>query len=117
MEVGQSRREFLKLSAAAGLGTALGASDIFGFRSTPADLILTNGRFHTLQKMKPLASALAVRDGRFLTVGDTHEVMAHRGPLTRVIDLSGATVIPGLNDSHMHPIRGGLNYNLELRWD
>jgi len=39
------------------------------------------------------------------------------GPQTRVIDGRRRTVIPGLNDSHMHPIRGGLNYNLELRWD
>ena len=40
-----------------------------------------------------------------------------RGSKTEVIDLGGRTVIPGLNDSHMHPIRGGLNYNMELRWD
>ena len=42
---------------------------------------------------------------------------AQRGPATKVIDAGGRTVIPGLNDSHMHPIRGGLNYNMELRWD
>jgi predicted amidohydrolase YtcJ len=40
-----------------------------------------------------------------------------RASNTETIDLGGRTVIPGLNDSHMHPIRGGLNYNLELRWD
>src|SRR5262249_56626962 len=40
-----------------------------------------------------------------------------KGPGTRVVDLGGRTAIPGLNDSHIHPIRGGLNYNLELRWD
>ncbi|MBV8453308.1 MAG: amidohydrolase, partial [Deltaproteobacteria bacterium] len=44
-------------------------------------------------------------------------VLRLRGPSTTVIDCAGRTVIPGLNDSHMHPIRGGLNYNLELRWD
>jgi predicted amidohydrolase YtcJ len=43
--------------------------------------------------------------------------MAHRGAHTEVIDLHRRTVIPGLNDSHLHLIRGGLNYNLELRWD
>src|SRR5262249_13639512 len=43
--------------------------------------------------------------------------MALRGSNTEIIDLGGRTVIPGLNDSHMHPIRGGLNYNMELRWD
>jgi predicted amidohydrolase YtcJ len=43
--------------------------------------------------------------------------MALRSAKTQVIDLGGKTVIPGLNDSHMHPIRGGPNYNMELRWD
>jgi predicted amidohydrolase len=49
--------------------------------------------------------------------GRNDELLRLRGPATRVIDGRGRTVIPGLNDSHMHPIRGGLNYNLELRWD
>ena len=44
-------------------------------------------------------------------------MQAHRGPHTQVMDLQGRTVIPGLNDSHLHVIRGGLNYNMELRWD
>ncbi len=43
--------------------------------------------------------------------------MLHRGSATQVIDLQKRTVIPGLNDSHLHLIRGGLNYNLELRWE
>ena len=41
----------------------------------------------------------------------------HRGPGTTVIDLQGRTAIPGLTDTHLHLIRGGLNYNMELRWD
>lgn len=60
---------------------------------------------------------MAIRDGRFVVTGTIRESMNYRGPRTRVIDLQGATVVPGLNDSHMHPIRGGLNYNMELRWD
>jgi len=52
-----------------------------------------------------------------LAVGTDQEVMAHKGDQTQVIDVGGRTVIPGLNDSHTHLIRGGLNYNLELRWD
>ena len=60
---------------------------------------------------------MAIADGKFLAVGDVDEVMRHRTPDSRVIDLNGRTVIPGLNDSHLHLIRGGLNYNLELRWE
>ena len=82
-----------------------------------AHTILLNGRFHTVDRTQPLASAVAIADGKFLAVGDLEDVMRHRGPATRLIDLAGRTVIPGLNDSHLHLIRGGLNYNLELRWE
>ena len=61
--------------------------------------------------------AIAIKDGKISAVGTTDEIVRQRGPETKVIDLRGRTVIPGLNDSHMHPIRGGLNYNMELRWD
>ena len=80
-------------------------------------LILINGRFHTTDKSRPLASAVALKDGKFLAVGDVDDVMRHRTPGSQVVDLNGRTVIPGLNDSHLHLIRGGLNYNLELRWE
>lgn len=81
-----------------------------------ADLILVNGQFHTVDRENPLAEAVAVRDGKFLEVGTVAEVMQHHGDGTKVVDLKGHTAIPGLNDSHLHLIRGGLNYNLELRW-
>ena len=80
-------------------------------------LILINGCFHTVDREQPQASAVAIQDGRFLAVGDTDDVMRHRRDGSQVIDLNGRTVIPGLNDSHLHLIRGGLNYNLELRWE
>ncbi|EIK93653.1 amidohydrolase [Pseudomonas sp. M47T1] len=82
-----------------------------------ADLILHNGRLHTVDRAKPTASAVAIKDGKFVAVGTDAEAMALRGSATQVIDLRGRTVIPGLNDSHLHLIRGGLNYNLELRWE
>jgi hypothetical protein len=82
-----------------------------------ADLILMNGRVTTLDEARPEASALAVRGGRILAVGDEARVRALAGPSTRLIDAGGRRVIPGLNDSHNHVIRGGLNYHLELRWD
>ncbi len=82
-----------------------------------ADTILFNGRFHTVNREQPLASAVAVKDGKFLAVGAMEEMQQHRTATTKMIDLQGRTAIPGLNDSHIHLIRGGLNYNLELRWE
>ncbi|MDU5454208.1 amidohydrolase [Pseudescherichia vulneris] len=82
-----------------------------------AELILLNGKFHTVDRENPVADAVAIRDGKFLEVGTAAEVMQHQAEGTRVIDLKGSTAIPGLNDSHLHLIRGGLNYNLELRWE
>ncbi len=82
-----------------------------------AELIFVNGRITTLGRDNPEVSAVAVKDGRFLAVGSEEQVMTYRGDGTRVIDLKGHTVIPGLNDSHIHVIREGLNYNMELRWD
>src|SRR5688500_9514439 len=80
-------------------------------------LILNNGKFTTLDSDNPNASAVAIANGRFEAVGDEKEVMRLAGPGTQVIDLGGRRAIPGLFDSHTHPIRGGLTYNLELRWD
>lgn len=80
-------------------------------------IILMNGKFHTLDPLRPQASAVAIKDGLFEAVGSDDQVMALRDADTRVIDLKQHTVIPGLNDSHTHVIRGGLHYNLELRWE
>ncbi|WP_376964628.1 amidohydrolase [Azospirillum sp. A26] len=80
------------------------------------DLILVNAKVTTLDRANPQASAIAIRDGRFLAVGTEAEVRA-AAPQATVIDAKGRRVIPGLIDSHMHIIRGGLNYNMELRWD
>jgi predicted amidohydrolase YtcJ len=85
--------------------------------SAVADLILRNGRITTLAAMRPEANALAIANGRILAIGDAAAVEPHRGPATQVIDVGSRRVIPGLNDSHLHLIRGGLTYNLELRWD
>src|ERR1700688_5064042 len=82
-----------------------------------ADLILYNGRFSTLDRSNASPDAVAIADGRFLSVGRARDVEATAGATTKRIDLQGRRVIPGLIDSHMHIIRGGLNYNLELRWD
>src|SRR6266567_8076048 len=83
--------------------------------SSQPDLILQNGHITTLDPNYPEASNLAVKDGRILAVDEVEEY--EPGPKSKVIDLKGRRLIPGLNDSHLHVIRGGLNYNMELRWD
>ncbi|WP_437313434.1 amidohydrolase [Sorangium sp. So ce385] len=80
-----------------------------------ADLILFNGRITTLDPRRPEAREVVVVDGRIAGVDNASDF--HRGPETKVVDLGGRRVIPGLNDSHLHVIRGGLNYNMELRWE
>src|SRR5580704_13869618 len=82
-----------------------------------ADLILHNGKIATQDDRRSLVQAAAIRDGKFLAVGSDSNVMRYRDERTKLIDLNKRTVIPGLNDSHLHLIRGGLNYNLERRWD
>jgi predicted amidohydrolase YtcJ len=82
-----------------------------------ADLILKNGLFTTLDRTNPAAPAVAVTDGVFTAVGHDHDVMQYAGPRTQIVDLKGRRVLPGLIDNHLHIIRGGLNFNMELRWD
>jgi predicted amidohydrolase YtcJ len=90
----------------------------YGLAGEPsADLIVTNAKVTTLDQRQPTAEAVAVKDGRFLAVGSTDKVLKHRGQMTRVIDVKGRRIIPGLIDSHLHATRGGRFYNLELRWD
>ena len=81
------------------------------------DLIFFNGHFRTLDPKRPTASAVAVKGSTLTAVGEDAEVQALAGPSTRVIDLKGRSVIPGLIDNHLHLIRGGLSFNMELRWD
>ncbi|MFC5449209.1 amidohydrolase [Paenibacillus aestuarii] len=82
-----------------------------------ADLVIHNALIVTMDDANPTATAVAVNDGHFLAVGDDAEIMKYVGPSTQVVNANKRMLIPGLNDSHIHLIRGGLNYNLELRWD
>lgn len=84
---------------------------------TPAhapDAILINGKLAVFDG--PPAQALAVRGDKIAAIGDTPGIRALAGPTTRVIDLGGRTLIPGLIDSHIHAIRAGLSYNTEVHW-
>lgn len=81
------------------------------------DLIITNGKIATMTKEGVFAQALAIQDGKIQAVGSNAAILKLKSANTQLIDAGGKTVIPGLNDSHLHIIREGLNYNAELRWD
>jgi len=81
------------------------------------DVIFHNGQITTLDRARPVASAVAVKSGRFVAVGSDEEIVPLAGKRTRVVDLKRRRVLPGLFDNHTHVVRGGLNYNMELRWD
>lgn len=88
-----------------------------GAASMHADIVFHNGLITTLDRANPNATAVAVKDGLFLEVGTDSEVMALAGPDTKIVDLKGKRMLPGLIDNHTHVVRGGLNFNMELRWD
>jgi predicted amidohydrolase YtcJ len=108
-----SRRQALAGAA----GTAFLASTEISAMTAAKDLILINAQVTTLDRENPKAEAVAIRDGRFLAVGSEQEVRAAVAPNAQVVDAKGRRLIPGLIDSHIHVIRGGLNYNMELRWE
>jgi predicted amidohydrolase YtcJ len=84
----------------------------------PPDTILINGKLVVYDSAyaQAQAQALAVRDGKIAAIGAAPGIRALAGPATRIIDLGGRTVIPGLIDSHIHAIRAGLRYTTEVHW-
>jgi predicted amidohydrolase YtcJ len=105
---GMSRRQFLKASAAAcsaattGWGSAAAA--------TTADLVLMNGKILTVDPQDRIAQAVAIGGDKILFVGSNQEINAWVGPTTRVIDVGGKTVSPGIVDSHIHPLYYGRQF-------
>ncbi|MBF4519453.1 amidohydrolase [Flavobacterium sp. ANB] len=82
-----------------------------------ADLIVTNGKIAIMDKSNTISEAIAVKKGKVLAFGTNEEILKLKGGQTKVIDANGRTIVPGLNDSHLHLTRGGRFYNAELRWD
>ncbi|MDR3491335.1 MAG: amidohydrolase [Gammaproteobacteria bacterium] len=82
-----------------------------------AEIIFFNGHFKGAGTFDKNITAAAIQNNCFLKFGSDQEILDLQNDLTILIDLNGKVVIPGLNDSHLHLIRGGLSFNMELRWD
>src|SRR4029079_13232351 len=80
------------------------------------DTILVNGKFLTVDAQSSVREAMAMRDGHITALGTSAEMRKLAGPRSRVIDLGGRTVIPGLIDSHLHAIRAALSFTTEVNW-
>ena len=116
---GVTRRQVASSTAAIGLFAVMGPHALFArnAQESGVDTIITNARVTTLDPSNPQGQAIAIRDGLIAAVGSKDAIMRLADRRTRVIDAAGRRVVPGLNDSHTHLIRGGLNYNMELRWE
>jgi predicted amidohydrolase YtcJ len=82
-----------------------------------ADLIVTNAKVAVMDTDKTITEAIAVKDGKVLATGSNEEILKLKNESTKTINANGRTLIPGLNDSHLHLTRGGRFFNAELRWD
>lgn len=80
------------------------------------DLILYNGKIFTSTVARPYVQAVAIRSERIVATGDSAKVLTIRGPATKLMDLGGRTVIPGINDAHVHlDITPGDSADLDLK--
>lgn len=94
-----------------------GANSIVHAQQQAADLILSNGKIITVDERFTIAQAVAIKSSRIIAVGSNQEIARFAGPSTRKIDLKGKSVIPGLIDNHMHLLRAGQTWQLEVRLD
>src|SRR6202521_4353559 len=101
----------MKISIAAALIFAA----LPAFSQAP-DTVLLNGKILTVDEQFSTREAIATRDGKITALGGTADIRKLAGPRTRVIDLQGRTVIPGLIDSHLHAIRAAQTFSTEVNW-
>ena len=100
------------LAAAAVAGCAREASEtVDEKKSAVADLALRNGAIYTVNGARSWAETIAIDDGRIVYVGNDAGAKDYIGPQTKVVDLKGRMVLPGMQDAHVHPISGGIEAN------
>lgn len=78
--------------------------------SVKADMVFINSKVYTVDKQQPLASAVAIKDGKILAVGETDTILKLAGASTTQVDLKGKLLMPSFGDAHVHPVYGGLSY-------
>ncbi|MFS4459164.1 amidohydrolase [Bdellovibrio sp. HCB2-146] len=110
-----TRLKTLLISSAAILASCSSTPANKSTTSSSPDLIVYNAK--VFSHANGFQEAFAVKNGVFMKIGKNDEIMKLKSDKTQLIDAAGRTIIPGLTDTHAHPIRAGLNYNLELRWD
>jgi len=114
------KKYFTVCALVAALTSCVGHEDEFA-RSLAvkgfADLVLMNGKIVTVDENFSIKEAVAVKDGKIAAVGGDGEMRRWTGPRTQVINLNGRTMIPGLNDSHIHATVGCMNWDAELHWE
>src|SRR4051794_22988505 len=110
-----SRGRVTRALAAAG-AMAISLAGALPIAAQPADTILLNGKVLTLDAQSSLVQALAIRGDKIIATGGSADIVKHADAKTRIVDLGGRTVIPGLIDSHIHAIRAGLKFSTEVSW-
>src|SRR5215510_14347770 len=97
------------LSVIVGLVSCLWLNDVRGAEDGKADVVLRNGKIYTADPARSIRQSIAFTGNSIVAVGDDDKVAPLIGPATKVVDLGGKLVLPGLIDTHIHPIDGALN--------
>ena len=97
------------LAVIVGLVSCLWLNDVRAAKDGKADVVLRNGKIYTADPARSIGQSIAFTGNSIVAVGDDDEVTPLIGPATKVIDLGGKLVLPGLIDTHTHPIEGAIN--------
>jgi hypothetical protein len=109
------RKGFQRLTIVCGILTAFASTAVFAQQKV--DTVVTNGKILTVDANFGVVEALAITDGRVVARGTSAEMPRYAGPHTKVIDVKGATVIPGLIDNHFHFTRAVESWHQQTRFE